>query len=58
MQRSYTFADGSQSGMELTRRYLARRGRFVCAAYLDARSLTELHRFVPAWRRLLTALGG
>jgi hypothetical protein len=57
LQHAYTFDDGSQSAMEYTRRFMARRGRFVCAAYLDARSLPELRRYVPAWNRLVTALG-
>jgi hypothetical protein len=58
MQHSYTFWDGSESGEELTRKFVASRGRFVCAAFLDARSLSELRHDVPTWGRLVAALGG
>jgi hypothetical protein len=56
MQHSYVFDDASESSTEYTRRFVAQRGRFVCAAFLDGRSLTELRHLVPAWARLLTAL--
>ena len=58
MQHSYTFWDGSDSGQQFTRKFLASRGRFVCAAYLDGRSLPELRHYLPAWRRLVAALDG
>ena len=57
MQHSYTFWDGSESGAQFTRKFLASRGRFVCAAFLDARSLSELRHYLPSWRRLVAALG-
>lgn len=56
MQRSYTFDDSSESAMEYTRRFVAQRGRFVCAAFLDGRTLTELRHLLPAWPRLVSAL--
>jgi hypothetical protein len=56
MQHSYLFDDASESSTEYTRRFVAQRGRFVCAAFLDGRSLTELRHLVPAWGRLVTAL--
>jgi hypothetical protein len=58
MQHSYTFWDGSESAEQLTRKFLASRGRYVCAAFLDARSVSELRHYVPAWGRLVAALGG
>ena len=57
MQHSYTFWDGSSSGEELTRKFMASRGRYVCAAFLDAKSVSELRHYVPAWGRLVAALG-
>ncbi|MGC4108892.1 MAG: hypothetical protein QM747_00350 [Nocardioides sp.] len=58
LQHAYAFWDGSMSVQEYTRRFMARRGRFVCAAFLDGRSLPELRDVLPAWDRLVTALDG
>jgi hypothetical protein len=59
MRHSYVFYDGSSSGDEFTRRLLVSRGRYICGAYLDARSPTELHRLVAAvWPRLVETLAG
>jgi hypothetical protein len=56
LQHAYTFWDGSESVEESTRKFMARRGRYVCAAFLDGRSPRELHHLVPTWKRLLAAL--